>query len=287
MRPDVTEVDRQLLATWPLPEPDGSKLSRGDVLVIGGARRSPGGVLLAGLSALRVGAGRLSVAVASSVAPTMGVAVPEGGVLALEETSDGHVRGRSVRAYASDIRGADALLVGPGLDDIREARRMLSALSGMPGDQCTVVLDAYALGALSGRRPRHVFPNAVLKPNESEAAVLLGRELDDLVDDTAELAERYSAVVTCMGVIADPAGAVYQVPQAGPGLGTSGSGDVLAGAIAGLAARGCPPPQAAVWGTYLHARAGESLAHSVAPVGYLARDISERLPFELGAVTSQ
>jgi NAD(P)H-hydrate repair Nnr-like enzyme with NAD(P)H-hydrate dehydratase domain len=89
-----------------------------------------------------------------------------------------------------------------------------------------------------------------------------------------------------MGVIADPAGELYQVPQAGPGLGTSGSGDVLAGAIAGLAARGCPPLQAAVWGTYLHASAGESLAHSVAPVGYLARDISARLPFELAAVTS-
>lgn len=287
MRPEVIEVDKRLLRAWPLPEPEGSKLSRGDVVVIGGARRSPGGVELAGLSALRVGAGRLNMAVAASVAPAMGVAVPESGVLELEETADGHVRGRSVRAFAREISEANALLVGPGLDDIREARRMLAELAGLPGEQCTVVLDAYALGALAGRHPRHTFPNTILKPNESEAAVLLGRPVHHLLEDTIALAARYSAVVSCMGIIAGPDGTAYRVSEAGPGLGTSGSGDVLAGAIAGLGARGCTPLQAAVWGTYLHARAGESLAAGVAGVGFLARDLSERLPFELAATSRE
>jgi ADP-dependent NAD(P)H-hydrate dehydratase len=93
-------------------------------------------------------------------------------------------------------------------------------------------------------------------------------------------------VVSCMGIVADPAGATYRVNEAGPGLGTSGSGDVLAGAIAGLAARGCSPLQAAVWGTHLHARAGAALAREFGPVGYLARDLSARLPVELGAATA-
>lgn len=285
MASEPIDADKRLLQSWPLPEPGGSKRSRGDIVVIGGARSTPGGVQLAGLSALRVGAGRLTMAVASSVAIAVSVAVPESGVLALEESSEGHVRGRSVRAFASTIASADAVLVGPGLDDVRESRRMLSALDGAPSAQSTVVLDAYALGALATRgAPR--FPNLILKPNESEAEVLLGHPLTRLVDDTVAIANRYAAVVSCMGIVADAGGAVYRVRQAGPGLGTSGSGDVLTGAIAGLAARGCTPLQAAVWGTYLHASAGESLAAEVAPVGYLARDISERLPFELGAVTA-
>jgi hydroxyethylthiazole kinase-like uncharacterized protein yjeF len=284
---EVIDVDPALLASWALPEPSGSKRSRGDIVVIGGARSTPGAAQLAGLSALRVGAGRLTLAVAASVATAVGVAVPESGVLPLEETQAGHVRGRSVQAFAPQLRAADAVLVGPGLDDVREARRMLSALADILDEPSAVVLDAYALGALATRRRAHPFPNAILKPNESEAGVLLGRPLRDLVDDTVLIAERYRAVVSCMGVIADPAGsAVYRVREAGSGLGTSGSGDVLVGAIAGLGARGCSPFQAAVWGTYLHSRAGESLAASVAPIGYLARDLSERLPAELGAVTA-
>lgn len=287
MARELTDVDPALLASWPLPEPDGSKRSRGDVVVIGGARATPGAAQLAGLSALRVGAGRLTLAVAASVAGAVGVAVPESGVLALEETPGGHVRGRSVQAFAADIRSADAVLVGPGLDDIRETRRMLSALADLLVEPSGVVLDAYALGALAGRRSAHPFANAILKPNESEAEVLLGRPLRDLVDDSLALADRYRAVVTCMGIIADPSGAAYRVRETGPGLGTSGSGDVVAGAITGLAARGCSPLQAAVWGTYLHARAGAFLAETVAPLGFLARDVSERLPAELGALTGR
>ncbi|GAA4161020.1 NAD(P)H-hydrate dehydratase [Gryllotalpicola daejeonensis] len=284
MAREVIDVDRDLLASWPVPEPQGSKHSRGDVLVIGGARSTPGAAQLAGLSALRVGAGRLTLGVAASVAATVAVAVPESGVLPLEETADFHVRGRSVRAFAADVAQADAVLVGPGLDEIREARRMLAALTDLVDPHSAVVLDAYALGALAARRGARRFRHPILTPNESEAEVLLGRSPRELADDTVELAERYEAVVSCMGIVADALGEAYRVREAGPGLGTSGSGDVQAGAITGFAARGCSPLQAAVWGTYLHARAGQSLAQAGMPVGYLARDLSERLPGELGAL---
>jgi len=83
MATEVIDVDRTLLASWPLPEPDGSKRSRGDIVVIGGARGTPGAAQLAGLSALRVGAGRLTLAVGASIATAVAVAVPESGVLAL------------------------------------------------------------------------------------------------------------------------------------------------------------------------------------------------------------
>ncbi|MDQ1582209.1 MAG: ADP-dependent NAD(P)H-hydrate dehydratase [Microbacteriaceae bacterium] len=281
---NATPVDAAFLREWPLPKPGDSKRARGDVLVIGGAARSPGAAQLAGLAALRVGAGRLTLAVGSSVAAAVAVAVPECGVVPLEEAPGGHIRGRAVKAMGRDVRNADVVLVGPGLDDIAETRRMLRLLPAALAPGSTLVLDAYALGALSGRpnlaRARH----RILTPNAEEAAVLLGRPIGDLDSDTATIARRYSAVVSCYGWVAAPNGPLLYVPGSGPGLGTSGSGDALAGAIAGLAARGCEPLQAAVWGTFLHTVAGESLARDVAPVGFLASEIVARLAPEMAAV---
>jgi len=71
------------------------------------------------------------------------------------------------------------------------------------------------------------------------------------------------------------------------GLGTSGSGDVLAGVIAGLAARGARPEQAAVWGVWLHGRAGKALSRQQGVIGFLAREIPGLIPGLLGRFTGQ
>jgi ADP-dependent NAD(P)H-hydrate dehydratase len=281
---NATTVDAAFLRSWPLPEPGGSKRERGDVLVVGGAARSPGAAQLAGLAALRVGAGRLTLAVGSSVAPGVAVAVPECGVLPLEETADGSIRGRSLPRLAAELSTAGGVLVGPGLDDLREARRMLRRLPALVTRDTTVVLDAYALGAIAGRPSLGKVRRRILTPNIDEAALLLGGSIRDLDHDTVSIARRYSSIVSCYGRVAAPNGRLLLVQGGGPGLGTSGSGDALAGAIVGLAARGCEPLQAAVWGTFLHSAAGASLAQEVAPLGFLASEIVRRLPFELAAV---
>ena len=78
-----TTVTPSLLRSWPLPEPTGTKYSRGQCLVIGGDRSTPGAAMLAGQAALRVGSGRLTLAVAASIAPHVAVAVPESGTIDL------------------------------------------------------------------------------------------------------------------------------------------------------------------------------------------------------------
>lgn len=277
--PERVTPDR--LRAWPLPQPSGSKRSRGQVLVVGGALRSPGAAMLAGRAALRVGAGRLTLAVGASVAPQVAVAVPESGVVPLPETSSGSVRGTGITEAASDLAGADAVLLGPGLDDAAETARMLRRAARMVAPDAVLVLDAYALGALAGH-PRLAGDGArILTPNTEEASRLLGREVDDLDADAVELARRYGAVVSCFGRIAAPDGRLLSVGDGVPGLGTSGSGDALAGAIAGLAARGADPVQAAVWGTFLHASAGESLTAATGRLGFLASEIVDRLTAEL------
>ena len=290
-----TLVTPSLLRDWPLPAPGEDKYSRGSVLVIGGARATPGAALLAGAAALRAGAGKLTLAVAESVAVQVGVALPECGAMGLPETSSGSVTGQGLDRISSYLDNADAILMGPGLDDPDLAEDLLRALLEREaaagekddGGGPAVVLDAFALGALANVADRFGpwKGRLILTPNPKEAEILLGRDLQDLPADVVEISDRYQAVVSCQGLIARPSGLdvpeeseLWKITTGYGGLGTSGSGDVLAGAIAGLRARGTTGPQAACWGTHLHAAAADRLASRLGPLGFLARELADELP---------
>jgi hydroxyethylthiazole kinase-like uncharacterized protein yjeF len=297
------------LRDWPLPGGGSGKDDRGSVLVIGGARMTPGAALLAGVAALRSGAGRLTLAVAESVAVHLAVALPEAGVLRLPESASGTVRGSAAAAVlAAPVEAADAVLIGPGLDDKDEATALLRGLLKLPAGKQppAIILDAFALGSLP-EMAGELGPWAdrlILTPNVTEAGILLGHDAGELARDVPELAEKYGAVVSCQGVIARPGGrrgqtdseaggaqggtgaSLWEITTGHSGLGTSGSGDVLSGTIAGLRARGTTDAQATCWGTHLHASAGDRLASRLGSLGYLARELTEELPalmMELGS----
>ena len=277
-------VTPHLLDDWPLPEPSGTKYSRGQALVVGGARGTPGGVLLAGRAALRTGAGRLSVAVAASVAQHVAVVLPECGAQGLAEDAQGSVTGVGAgRTLASELDRADAVLVGPGLDDAEGAARLVDELVAELPAATPVVLDAYGLTCLADVAPetrRALKGRLVLTPNTGELAHLLGTdslEDDDVVGAALRAARRFDAVVACgSSVVAD--GRVWEVTTGDTGLGTSGSGDVVAGATVGLLSRGAPPVQALVWAKYVHAAAGDDLVMTFGRVGYLASELVDQLP---------
>lgn len=274
---EPTTITPTLLREWALPTPGGSKQARGQIVVIGGALRSPGAAMLAAMAALRAGGGRMTLALAASVAAHAAVALPECGVVPLRETAEGHIAGESVVLAEADLTGADAILVGPGLDDADETVALLKALPALIPDGAVVLLDAFALGVLS-QVPELYEPLAgrlILTPNTAEAHRLLGRETELTADVVAEIAERYGAAVSCQDFVCDPEGNRWVAGTGAPGLGTSGSGDVLAGVAAGLAGRGATPAQAAVWATHLHATAGDRLGVNL---GYLARELANEIP---------
>ena len=280
------QISPRTLRDWPLPQPAGDKRSRGQVLVVGGGRSTPGAAMLAGLAALRVGAGVLTLAVAESVAAAVGAAVPEAGVLWLPENSDQVLDGGAVPALAGRLAKASALLVGPGLDDPDGARSLLHRLVPELPAELPVILDAFAIGVLPDLEPSArtaLAGRLVLTPNQTELRYLLGSGQDgDIgIDQLREAAERYRAVLSCDNLVVRPDGTSWLVPAGHSGLGTSGSGDVLAGAVAGLIARGAELDQAACWGTYLHATAGERLAAPVGPLGFLAGELLGQLPLIL------
>lgn len=278
--PSRTEpITPALLRDWPLPADATSKYGRGQVVVIGGARATPGATLLAGVAALRVGAGRLTMGVARSVAVPLAIEVPESGVIGLPETEDGSPDGSGIDLLSDTLTTADAVLVGPGLDDPERTIALLDALSGAIPRKAPVLLDAFALGVLPQipQVAERLAGRLVLTPNPKEAALLLG--VDEIDERTCvDIAKKFDAVVTCQGRIAAPDGRQWEVSTGLPGLATSGSGDVLAGALVGILARGADLAQAACWATHLHAAAGDRLATRVGHLGYLAREIPDELP---------
>lgn len=280
------DVTPARLRDWPLPRMTDSKYSRGQVLVVGGAARTPGAVRLTGLAALRVGAGHLTLAVADSAAIPLAVATPEAGVYGLPHDGDGSVLGEDVSAIEKSLGAADVVVIGPGLDHPEHTADLLRRAVPHLTEDAWLVLDAYALGALPGLAENLDHDRLILTPNRSEAARLLGRELDDLDRDVREIASRYQAVVSCSRIVADPEGGCWRIGAGHGGLATSGSGDVLAGAVAGLLARGCEPAQAVVWASHVHAAAGDRLAVAVGALGFLAGELLPELPrvlVELGA----
>lgn len=128
-----------------------------------------------------------------------------------------------------------------------------------------------------------------MTPNRTEALLLVDGKDSDSDDGSAgehialvsEVAERYGAVVSSDNVIVSPEGGVWSVPAGHPGLGTSGSGDVLAGAVTCLVARTGDLAQAICWGTYLHAASGDRLAARTGALGFLARELASEIPLVL------
>ncbi len=296
---DVVRLNPGALRRWPLPmpAPDGDKEERGRILVIGGSREMPGAVILAAEAALRAGAGKLTIATCKSVAQLVALAIPESRVIALDETGRGGVAPAAARSLKVS-NAFDAVLIGPGMEDEAATCRFVRAL--LPKiKQATVVLDACAMGIVreapknissskrqAPRRGGFRFEQQVaLTPHAGEMAHLTGIDKSEI--ETAPLAAardaaiRWNAVVALKGAttfLATPDGKAWQHDGGNVGLAISGSGDALAGIIAGIAARGAPPEQAIAWGVVVHARAGERLARHFGPLGYLARELAGEIP---------
>lgn len=280
----ATEVTADFLRAHPLPHPgtEGDKEARGRALVVGGGREVPGAVLLSAVAALRAGAGKLQVGTVASVAPALGLAVPEARVFALPETESGEIAPAAAEVLGRHVGGAEAVVIGPGMLDPEGTAGLTRALlEGCDGP--AFLIDAAAMTGLPAIRDslRRHGGRIVVTPHAGEMAALLDVTKEEVAADPLaagrEAAARLQAVVAMKGArtyIVSPQGEAWTCAQGHVGLATSGSGDTLAGIVGGLLARGATPVQATCWGVYLHGEAGNRLG----PIGFLARDIPGQVP---------
>ena len=280
----------------PLPgfDPGADKNARGRVLAIGGSRRVPGGLRLTGEAALRAGAGKVQLATVAPLAVPLGIALPEAGIIALDEDPAGEIAAGPARpstALVEAFAACDAAVIGPAMGCGLAAGRLLDGLAeavvaGTEGGQ-SVVLDAACLLTLADRPSlaRGWAGRLLLTSHIGEMATMLGctaARIDaDRLAAAREAAQRFDAVIVLKGpttLITRPDRTMLAYAGGGVGLATGGSGDVLAGLASGLAARGASPWEAAAWAVWLHGEAGRRCAERIGPAGYLARDLLPGVP---------
>lgn len=282
-------LDSAWIAAHPAPvHGDGTtKNSRGRVLVIGGSCMVPGAIRLTGEAALRAGAGKLQMATVAAAALSLGVIVPEAGVIALPGADDGEIAADAAASLASSCASADVVVLGPGMGDPDAAGALLDAIVDDVGDDALLLLDAAAITAMAARDDR-LAPfrgRIVITPHHGEMASLTGKTPDEIAEDpdavARDIADRFGAVVVLKAgstVIAAPGEDPLLYGGGGIGMATAGSGDVLAGAVAGIASRGAGAFVAAGWGVWLHGQGGRRAATSRGPIGFLARELPEEFP---------
>lgn len=282
------QLTADVMRRMPLPRPEaGSKEGRGQVLIVAGSVEVPGAALLAGTASLRSGAGKLQIATVDSVAPHLGLAVPEAMVVGLPETADGGIEHRAAAdRLASKVERADAVLIGPGMTEGEDATRLTAtvlsvASSGSYALDAASLVDLQRHAELVRAREGHV----VITPHAGEMAQLLDRSREKIESDpqgaARDAAGLLRAVVIMKGAethIVSPDGGAWTYAGGGVGLATSGSGDILAGILVGLLARGAASIQAALWAVFLHGEAGSRLARAQGPLGFVARELAAELP---------
>ncbi len=278
-------LDREELERQPLPPiAGGDKDSHGQILIVAGSRDVPGAALLAAHGAMRAGAGKLQIACPECIAVPLGIEMPEAKVVGHASHRDGGFAGSAIGDLAGLASRSDAIVAGPGLEANHAAAPLGSALLrlGKP-----MALDAALLHVLPDcvDEVRAAAVTPILLPHSGEMASLIGRDADSIEQDPVaaglECASKYRALVLVKGVqshIVMPDGRWWKYEGGGPGLGVSGSGDVLAGIVGGLLARGAEPLTALLWSVWLHGEAGRRLSTKVGDLGFLAREIPAEVP---------
>ena len=270
---------------------DAFKNSYGHVLLVAGSAGKSGAAILAGQSALRAGAGLVTVATAEPVQAIVAGGQAECMTEALAATSEGTISHEAIRSgrFAEILKGKTVLAIGPGIGTQLETQEFVR--EAVAETEIPVVLDADGLNAFANhgdalrkRKSAHL----VVTPHPGEMARLLGSSSRDVEKDrvkvATEAAQRWNAHVVLKGfhtIVASPAGEVLVNTTGNAGLAKAGSGDVLTGLIAALVAQfGCEHLHKVVaLGVYLHGLAAELLTQPSDPSGLLASEIADALPF--------
>ena len=272
-------------ARWLPPRPRfGHKGTFGRVLVVGGAVGMAGAVSLAAEAALRGGAGLVHVVVPEPIYPIVEAEAIEA-LVHPAEAEEGMFSPQAAKEVLKWLSGMDVVLLGPGLGRGPGPAEVVHAL--LTSGHQKLVLDADALFHLaqSPKALTRKHGELILTPHPGEFARLVGKEVAEVVKNKIEEARKraaeWRAVVALKGpptAIASPAGEVYLNTTGNTALAHGGSGDVLAGLIAGLWASGAEALPAACVGAFVHGRAAEHLAKEGAERALLASDLLETIP---------
>ncbi len=283
LKQTVVEADT-IRALFRPRRPDAHKGSCGKVLVVAGSQGLTGAAALTSTSALRTGAGLVTLAIAESLHDIMEVKLTEVMTSPLPELHKGAIGQEALPRIAELAANCEVLAVGPGLG--RQDDTMIAICEMVKTFPLPMVIDADGLNALVGNTDllTEVETPLILTPHPGEMARLTGLTADEVNRDRIGTARSAAAAWGCIVVLkgartvtALPDGNVFINTSGNSGMASGGTGDVLTGVIAGLLAQGLSAADAAVAGVYIHGLAGD-LAADKGTIGLMAGDVLNFVP---------
>ena len=273
------------LPTRLLHRPQGAhKGDFGHILVVAGSRRYSGAAALTAYSAMRSGAGSVTLGVPKSITNAMIKIKPkEVMLLPLNETKDGSLSLAAFKKINEYAKAANVIVIGPGLT--REKSTQILVRSVYSKIKKPMVVDADALNALAGHFKHKGTWQAIFTPHPGEMSRLTGVSINRIQANrkkaALEFAKSRKVVLVLKGhntVVAEPGGKTYINRTGNAGMATAGSGDVLTGMIAAFMAQGLNAFESAKYAVYLHGLAGDIAAKKKTQIVLIASDIIENIP---------
>lgn len=279
----------------PLPDrpSDGHKGTFGRVLICGGSNGMAGAVALAGVSALRSGAGLVTLAIPQAIGGAVSAIEPSYMTIPLADDSDGRISHGALPALESKLAEMNAAAIGPGLGRSADLDQIVKQLYRRAANP--LVIDADALNSLADQSDiltDHAGPR-VLTPHPGEFGRLLGLSVSDVQQNREKLAQEFAAehqttlVLKGAGTIVTDGNYTYTNETGNAGMATGGTGDILTGVIVSLIAQGMTPFDAASLAVYVHGHAGDLAAEELSQRGMIASDLIEFIPYAWRDLESQ
>ena len=268
----------------PVRKKNSQKGDYGKVLIIGGRQGMTGAPAMAAEAALRMGAGLVTVGIAKSLNPVMEEKLTEAMTYPLSET-DGHLSKDAAPQIKRLMERADAVLFGPGAGTSEDVYELLKAV--MENCRVPLIIDADGLNVLSNHTEllEKCSCSLIFTPHEVEMSRLVKTSLSEVTENRMSISHDYAqengVTLILKGhhtIVTAEDGTQYINITGNPGLATGGSGDVLAGMIADLAARGLKGDIAAAVDVYLHGKSGDIAAEALGEDSLIATDIIKFLP---------
>ncbi len=264
---------------------DSHKGSHGHALLLVGSTGKAGAAVLAGLGALRSGAGLVTLGIPGGINAIIQSRLPEAMTLPLGDPHETFLDAMMARAFTVSLQGKKCLATGPGIGMFPGTRELI--LQILRDITIPIVIDADALNAVCDNLDvlKCLKVPAILTPHPGEMSRLTGANVSDIQADRIGYARRFARTyrvhVVLKGahtVIAHPDGMVDINPTGNPGMAAGGMGDILTGIIAGLLAQGLSPEAAASAGVYIHGKAADMISRDRGPFGFLASEVADMLP---------
>jgi NAD(P)H-hydrate epimerase len=278
----------QIRAAFPQRSADTHKGQTGHLLVVAGSTGKTGAAAMTALSAMRAGAGLVTLGIADSLNPILETQVLEVMTAPLPECEHGILADIALEDITKLADGKSCLAIGPGIGQAAETRNLVEKIISQI--DAPMVIDADGLNNIAGRTQllkKRKAPT-VLTPHPGEMARLIETSPAAVQQDRIACARNFAAnfgvhlvLKGAATVIAHPDGSAYVNPTGNPGMASGGMGDVLTGVLAGFITQGFAPEAAAHAAVYLHGAAADTLAQTVGPIGYLAGELMNSIPGEI------